>query len=199
MRKLICSLVLGSLLLLGLAQTALGQEIGLDPEPNREPDSEIEVEYLSPMWENRQLDTSSLNVFFHKSDFPRHPNLSFYTGATLTHAWGYITEENTNRDDEAVGIGPVCLIRYQPWQGEKMSFSVDMSGGLIFYNENFPLGGDFYNFMWRLGPKLTYMLNEHYWLSVSCKIMHVSNGQHGRSRNPSYNGQGVSVSVMKKM
>ncbi len=198
MRKWTCFIILWSLLL-GCAQIALGNETAPDSEPCGKADREVETERLSPMWENRQLDTISMNVFFHRKAAPRHPNLSFYSGVTISRAWGYITESNIHISDEAVGAGPVYLVRYEPWQWDKLALAVDMSGGIIFYNENFPAGGDFYNFMWRLGPKLIYALNENYAVSIGCKIMHVSNGQHGRMRNPSYNGQGFSVSVMKKL
>ncbi len=193
MRKLIGLLLVCGLLLAGLASKSYGAT-ATDPASLSKVKSETEMEYLSPMWDNRQLDTVSLNLFFHYRDDPaRH--LSYFRGATITRAWGYVNEAEKELADDAVGIGPVWMVRYQPWQWGKAALAVDMSGGIIFYNQNFPTDGDFYNFMWRLGPEFSYAINDNYRLSIGCKIMHVSNGQHGH--NPSYNGDGFSIGIIK--
>ncbi|HEX2953497.1 MAG TPA: acyloxyacyl hydrolase [Bacillota bacterium] len=153
---------------------------------------EIETEYLWPIHANREIDTVSLNVFYGKEP-ALDKSCSFYYGVTLTNATGTITYQYPHRESSAFGVGPVMLLRYAPYQGEKLSVSIDGSGGLIFYNKEFPAGGDFYNFMWRFGPKLIYRFSDRGSITFGYKWMHVSNGQH--DHNPSYDADGFSLGM----
>jgi lipid A 3-O-deacylase len=148
----------------------------------------------------RQIDTLSLNILFSKKS-SLDDRLSFYTGATITRAWGNIIHMGARQKNSAFGIGPVYLLRYKALQLAKSSLSFDMSGSLIFYSEDFPAGGDFYNFMWRIGPKFTYQINDNYLLNIGYKLMHVSNGQFSDNlptvHNPAYNANGISLSITK--
>ena len=59
------------------------------------------------------------------------------------------------------------------------------------YNKVHPAHTRSYDFMWRIGPRLTYNFNDRNALSVAYLGHHVSNGQ--RTKNPGYNGVGVSI------
>ena len=130
-------------------------------------------------------------------------SIAFYRGITITRAWGDMTRYGITSECDAFGIGPTYLMRIGLKQWQKASFSLEMSSALIFYDENFPTGGDFYDFMWRIGPKFGYRITEDILLIIGYKLMHVSNGQlywpelKGTARNPAYNAQGWSISVVR--
>ena len=160
---------------------------------------EVEMEHLYPINEKRQIEITSANILFGKEN-PCNNNWSYYSGATITNAWGNIIQTNDSFqevkcDSPALGFGPILLARYEPLKGNRLSFSADFSLGLIFYNEDFPAGGKFYNFMWRIGPNFTYQIHDSLSLSIGYKVAHVSNGN--SSHNPSCNGKGISMSVKK--
>lgn len=182
------------------ATTVYGQDIEDDSEeltPSKQ--VEVEFEYLTPTQEHRQIDTSSLNIWFNQRSVTQ--NISFFTGLTITHAEGFIESHGFYYDESVYGIGPAVLLRYTPFKQDQFSLSLDASGGLIIYSEDFPTGGDFYNFMWRIGPTVTYHFNEDTAFRISYKWMHVSNGQPNRqhndqsSRNPAYDAEGFSISL----
>jgi lipid A 3-O-deacylase len=204
MRKLICLLFVVELMLMVTPEISYGYEGEKDAVQSQTamPKLEIESEYMAPVEESRQLDTVSLNLLLGNESF-HNPQLAFYKGITITHAWGDTTRMGVTHENSAFGIGPVYLLRYQPFQWERASLSFDVSGGLIFYNEKFPAGGDFYNFMWRIGPKFTYQISDNLWVNIGYKVMHVSNGQWSDSvstnHNPAYNACGISVSVTTKI
>ncbi len=154
----------------------------------------VESEYYAPLSAHRQIDTASLHILFYQKSY-FDDRLAFWSGATVTHAWGNIIRRQWRSDSAAWGIGPTVALRYQPrpWQWEQYALSLDAGGGLIFYDHDFPAGGDFYNFMWRFGPTLNYRLDEHRSLTFGYKLMHVSNGQ--PSHNPAYNGKGLNLGL----
>lgn len=204
MRKVIGLFIAFVLILMVTPKTSYGAE-----EENASvqlekiaPILEIEPEYLAPTAKARQIDTVSLNCLL-GNESSYNARLSFYKGITITYAWGNIIHLGVKHENSAFGMGPVYLMRYQVFQWEQASLSCDFSGGLIFYNEKFPAGGDFYNFMWRLGPKFTYQINDNLSLNIGYKIMHVSNGQlsdsESTSHNPAYNASGISLSITEKL
>ena len=111
---------------------------------------ELETEYFLPLSKDQEIETSTLNLLFSKNNLDE--SSSYYRGLTIMHGWGSVDGMDVN---PAFGIGPVFLKRYDIWQQDRLRLAIDMSGCLIFYSEDFPLEGGFYNFMWRLGPKLT--------------------------------------------
>jgi len=160
---------------------------------------ELEAERLSHLNVQRDIDTSSLNLFYRKGQ-STSGKWMYYSGATFTYAQGSIETWNASFQKEkyqssALGVGPVLLARYEPLTCNKILFNADMSLGLIFYNKDFPSGGDFYNFMWRLGPNLSYQIKPSFTANLGYRLMHVSNGQ--STHNPSYNGKGFTVSITK--
>ncbi len=65
----------------------------------------------------------------------------------------------------------------------------------ILYSEDFPAGGDFYNFMRRMGPVIEYKIKDNQFVSFRYLWTHISNGQGMKSFNPSYDAQGISISL----
>jgi lipid A 3-O-deacylase len=161
--------------------------------------TEFEMEYLVPTGERRDIDTISLNIF---KEVRNNGRVAFYNGITLTHAWGDMTQSGVKSDCAAYGIGPTYLVRIGVKEWDNAAFSFDMSGALIFYDKDFPNNGDFYNFMWRIGPKFSYRIAEYMILNIGYILMHVSNGQlywpelTGTAHNPAYNAKGLSLTVV---
>jgi lipid A 3-O-deacylase len=196
LHRLVWIFVILQVLLLFSINTVYGHETAEEDSDSEQISTQndfgFELEYYTPVRSKRQIDTTALNIYFSKKQ-TRIEKLSLIKGITLTYGEGYIDRYNKVRNCEAVGIGPVFKLKYEPYRWEKLSLAFDGSGALIFYNENFPVGGDFYNFMWRIGPTLTYKFNENTSFSLSYKLMHVSNGQN--ARNPAYDAEGISLSV----
>ena len=118
------------------------------------------------------------------------------------YAWGDITQlgeafREVELQNSAYGIGPVAVVRLTPVQLRRFSLLLDVSGAFILYSQDFPAGGDFYNFMWRAGPALAYELSHEYGVSIRYSWMHVSNGQGFDQDNPSYDARGVSVNAIR--
>ena len=157
-------------------------------------DSQFELEWdqLPPREKDRDLDTVSLHILEKISETN---NRSVYRGITITRPNGdIINKQEQTLDSSAVGIGPVYMIRNEKYHSGKLSAAIDMSGGFIVYDKKFPVGGEYYNFMWRIGPQLIYKFSENSSLNIGYMLMHVSNGL--RTHNPSYNTNGVSLGFM---
>lgn len=156
-------------------------------------DSKFEMEWdnFEPAAKSRDIDTVSLHIFEKISETKGR---SVYRGITITRASGNIIpyQQTQVLDSSATGIGPVFMVRNEKYRSGKFSAAVDMSGGLILYNERFPAGGEHYDFMWRIGPQFIYKFNPDSSVSIGCMYMHVSNGLHSQTHNPSYNARGVS-------
>ena len=158
---------------------------------------EFGAEYLWSVEDDREIQTMSFNAVIGK-EFFKKIHLSPYGGITATYAWGNIIQLNDNfqevkYDNAAFGIGPVFMVRFEPLVYRGFSLGVDASGGIIFYTEDFPAGGDFYNFMWRIGPTVAWRINNKHAINAGYRWMHVSNGQGLGQHNPSYAAQGISV------
>lgn len=152
---------------------------------------EMDWDYLKP-WhmKNRYIDTVSLHMLENISETNSR---SIYRGITITRPYGYIKD---HKESSAFGIGPVYMIRNNIHSFGKLSAALDMSGGIILYDQEFPVGGRFYNFMWRIGPRLTYKISESSSVNVGYMLMHVSNGL--KNHNPSYEAHGFSMGFVKK-
>ena len=158
----------------------------------------IGAEYFFPTEEDRNIRTANWSAYFPIESL-KTGNLSTYAGITATYAYGDITQlegdfnqgtlREVNYENEAFGIGPGILADLRIWRTAGFSLHVDASGSLIFYNEDFPAGGERYNFMWRAGPGIK--LGRH--LGITYQWMHVSNGQGLGPKNPSYDAQGITL------
>lgn len=162
----------------------------------------IAIEYLYPTEDSRDITTVNLNAYFRIKTIETI-NLSILAGLTSTYATGDIIQlegdlnEGTLREskfeNEAVGIGPGILLDLRLWHGSKFSLHLNGSGSIIFYNQDFPAGGDRYNFMWRSGPVLRYNIGNRRGIGLGYLWMHVSNGQGIGPNNPSYDAQGLNL------
>jgi hypothetical protein len=176
--------------------------------------SEMELEYFGPFFKSERdpdMYTASLNLqkVNYADDF-----VSVHSGWTVTRAWGTMESDGVHSKCNAWGIGPTGMIRLRLMglnflgysEGDVAELSIDMSGAVIFWNKDFPTGGDFYDFMWRVGPKLSCLIGENTVLNVGYKWMHVSNGQwewhdfktdfQGTKNNPAWNGKGITVTIV---
>ena len=163
---------------------------------------ELGLEYYSPSHWNRQIKTINLNGLIGK-EFIHSIGLQIFAGATITHAWGNVIMVNEFLKEEqyetsAMGIGPVILFRLQPLSIGNFSFSVDALGGIILYNKSFPPRGDVYNFMFRLGGTIDIYVGDNYSLNIGLRRMHISNGKGVGSFNPFYEGEGLSLNVLRQ-
>ena len=120
--------------------------------------------------------------------------MSLHWGLTVSRAVGSWAEKDTpdmRLDSSAVGAGPAYMVRWTKPLGSKWEASFDATGGVLVYNDVHPAHTRNYGFMWRIGPRVTYKFNERNALSVAYLGHHVSNGQ--RTKNPGYNGIGLSI------
>jgi hypothetical protein len=156
---------------------------------------EVESDYLTHThFKDRYIDTVSLHIL---ENISKKNNWSIYRGVTITRPYGHIINDNQQtKDSSAVGIGPVYMIRNGKKISEKLYEALDMSGGFIVYDKAFPAEGRYYNFMWRIGPRLIYKTSENSSINIGYTLMHVSNGF--GTHNPGYNGEGVSLSFEGK-
>ena len=91
--------------------------------------------------------------------------------------------------NDADGGGAGVLVRWHLFGDERLSFYIDGGGGLSWFNKAVPTFGTTYNFTARVGPGLAYRITEDVYLMGGARYFHLSNGnQHGREKNPSYDG-----------
>ena len=155
---------------------------------------EIEFDYLHPLsFKNRRIDTYNLHVLksFKTISIGRVHDVDVYRGITISRPIGDLTENGSDWDSNAVGLGYTYLLRKSRPINNKVSLAVDASGALMLYNRAFPATGRAYNFMWRIGPRVIYSFNKSNAMTLGWTFMHVSNGW--GTKNPSYNGGGITV------
>ncbi|HEY0262789.1 MAG TPA: hypothetical protein VGB95_07165 [Chitinophagales bacterium] len=155
------------------------------------------VEYLTPSHTYRNIQTTSINIWGGAEFFRKTP-LTICGGITATYAWGNIKQWGNNFQEvtyknQAFGIGPAFLLRFEPFVYKGFSIAPEVSLGVILYTQHFPYGGDIYNFMSRVGGSINYHINKKYAVNLNGKWMHVSNGQGFSEHNPSYEGWGFGV------
>jgi lipid A 3-O-deacylase len=160
------------------------------------------VEYLFPVAEDRNIKTYNIDVFYPVSEF-KQIHFSVFAGVTFTYATGDITQlegelnEGTLREvnykNSAFGIGPGLMIGWEFLLYQNFSIHIEGIGNIIIYNENFPAGGAQYNFMWRGGPLLQYIINKSNTIGLGYNWAHISNGKGMVPENPSYDAEGVCI------
>ena len=150
---------------------------------------ELEIEYLHPMnFKDRHMDTYSVHILESVGNI-HHTDV--YRGFMVTRALGSITDDNEERKSDALGIGYTYLLRKKKNISKKVALALDVSGGLVFYDQAFPATGRAYNFMWRVGPRVIYMPTTRTSFSLGWTYMHVSNGM--QTHNPGYNSGGITL------
>ena len=153
--------------------------------------AEIQMDYLEHRGERRYIDLYNLHVF---RQYKEMHGMSLHWGLTVSRAVGSWAEKDTPDvclDSSAVGVGPAYMVRWTKPLGSKWEASFDATGAVLVYNDVHPAHTRNYDFMWRIGPRVTYKFNEKSALSVAYLGHHVSNGQ--RTKNPGYNGIGFSI------
>lgn len=173
------------------------EKVKIDKQPMR-----LSIEYFHPAKRDRNITTININAYYPVKDLNAR-GLSVYAGLTATHAYGDIiqlegdlglgTLREVQYDNVATGAGPVILTDLCLLSSDQFSLKLDASGGIIFYNKDFPAGGDRYNFMWRAGPVLNLTVGDGQNMGIGYRWMHVSNGQGLGPQNPSYDAQGFSL------
>ena len=162
----------------------------------------LELEKLGPIEGNRQIHTTNLHFLFRMKSLDIG-YFKLYGGLTLSRARGTISyrtgsfEAGTLKDETfdstASGAGPVLAARVELGRSGSVSASVEGSAGVLLYDRDFPARASRYEFMLRIGPTLSYRLNEMQDLSLMFMRMHVSNGQGFNTHNPEYNASGFGV------
>lgn len=187
MRRLIYLVIVINFLLFGMSGEAYCYAADSKPE--------LEWDYLTHThFQDRYIDTVSLHILENVS---KNNNRSIYRGITVTRPYGYIINDNRQtKDSSAVGVGPVYMIRNEKNLSGKLYEALDISGGFIVYDKAFPAEGRPFNFMWRVGPRFVYKINDNSSVNVGYMFMHVSNGF--RTHNTSYNAHGVSLGFVTK-
>ena len=163
--------------------------MGTNEEKNHR--AEIQADYFQHRGERRYINLYNLHVF---RQYKEMHGMSLHWGLTVTRPVGSWAEKDAptvRLDSGAVGVGPSYMVRWTKTLGKKWEASLDLTGGLMVYNKVHPAHTRNYDFMWRIGPRLTYNFNDRNALSIAYLGHHVSNGQ--RTKNPGYNGVGVSV------
>lgn len=163
--------------------------MGTNEEKNRR--AEIQADYFQHRGERRYINLYNLHVF---RQYKEMHGMSLHWGLTVTRPVGSWAEKDAptvRLDSGAVGVGSSYMVRWTKPLGKKWEASLDLTGGLMVYNKVHPAHTRNYDFMWRIGPRLTYNFNDQNALSIAYLGHHVSNGQ--RTKNPGYNGVGVSI------
>ena len=163
--------------------------MGTNEEKNHR--AEIQADYFQHRGERRYINLYNLHVF---RQYKEMHGMSLHWGLTVTRPVGSWAEKDAptvRLDSGAVGVGPSYMVRWTKTLGKKWEASLDLTGGLMVYNKVHPAHTRNYDFMWRIGPRLTYNFNDRNALSIAYLGHHVSNGQ--RTKNPGYNGIGVSI------
>ena len=163
--------------------------MGTSEEKNHR--AEIQADYFEHRGERRYINLYNLHVF---RQYKEMHGMSLHWGLTVTRpvgSWAEKDAPDVRLDSGAVGVGPSYMVRWTKPLGKKWEASLDLTGGLMVYNKVHPAHTRNYDFMWRIGPRLTYNFNDRNALSIAYLGHHVSNGQ--RTKNPGYNGVGVSI------
>lgn len=150
---------------------------------------EIQAEYLSHhKFARRFIDNYNVHVFQKAHE---HAGLTFHRGLTITRAHGYTTEDDIRRNSNAVGLGPVGMIRWERPISGKLYGDLEVSGSFLIYSKSFPAQGRPWGFMWRVGPRLTWKYTKNNSFSLGYIFSHSSNGM--KSKNPGHNSFGFSL------
>lgn len=181
MRKLICIVIVINFLLICMPEKSYCYAA--------DSNFELDWDYLTHThFKDRYIDTVSLHIL---ENITKTNNRSIFRGITITRPYGYIYDNQHNKDSNAVGIGPIYMIRNEKNVSGKLYEALDMSGGFVVYDKAFPAEGRAFNFMWRIGPRFIYKMSETSSVNIGYMLMHVSDGC--RSQNPSYNAHGFSL------
>lgn len=153
---------------------------------------EVQLEYLQHrFFKRRHIDNYNMHIY---KKWKSIHALSIYGGVTITGAKGYLLDDDhpgPHLDSDAFGLGPSVLLRWEKHVSGKLYADLDASGSLRIFSKVHPVGGRAYDFLWRIGPRLTYRCTENTAVSLGYMYAHMSNGW--GHHNPGYNGVGFSL------
>ena len=163
---------------------------------------ELGAEHLWPTKADRQITTTSLDLVVGRAAFDSCC-LVWRAGLTATAASGHILQygedfREVRLDSDGLGIGPTGIVRLQTPELLRLTLSFEGSVAFIVYDRPFPAGGDWYDFMLRVGPSLGYRIDSSWSVAAGVRWMHVSNGQGLTPKNPSYEGRGLVLWVARE-
>lgn len=160
------------------------------------------VDLLYPTKDDRDITTYNFNIYSHIDELS-YDKLSVFAGLTATYAYGTLSQlegdlsmgtlHEAEYDTNGAGIGPGILLNLELWDNNRFSVHLFGSGHLIFYDKDFPSGGDRYNFMWRGGPIILTSIDQALNIGIGYQWMHVSNGQGVGPKNPTYDAEGLTL------
>lgn len=186
----------GAALLGGMGLLVLSVPLPVEAAGEVAPAYEVQVEYLDGrFFEERNVNLYNVHVF---KPYRQVHALTMSYGMTLERALGtvYNYEGKSERDSQAVGVGPAYMLRYTRPLNKRWDVSLEGTGSVMLYNHNHPGGGRGYGFLWRIGPRLTYHAGRRDSVSLGYLFHHSSNGM--KKRNPGYNGVGFSLGFVHK-
>jgi hypothetical protein len=156
--------------------------------------ADFETEYYVPQWQSRQITTVFANGLVGVDLL--HGFVRTSAGLSGTAAWGSINQRGAVYTTRVGGVGPIFLLQVCPIRLGRFSLTLDGLGGIVFYSSDFPPGGSFYNFTWRLGGTLAVRLTDRLSLTAGARWMHVSNGQGLNPHNPAYQATGLLAGML---
>lgn len=138
---------------------------------------QFEGSYIAPIrYSDDDLATGSIGVGYYL--FDNH-------SVTLLAQGFHVNQEP---GESACGGDLFVLGRSHLFTRDRFSLFID-GGGYSWANNAVPLGGTTYNFMARIGGGVAYRIEDNCYLTAGARYFHLSNGQqHGRERNPAYDG-----------
>ncbi len=152
---------------------------------------DFQAEYLDHEKNDKHIDNYNLHVYSH---IWNNSFLSLYAGGTASVAKGYIDDDKENSD--AFGLGPSIMGRLEFNVAGGFYAGLEASGSMRFFTKSHPAGGRAYDFLWRVGPRLSYKASDNMVFGLSAVYAHASNGMN--SHNPGYEMKGLSLDLEYK-
>lgn len=153
---------------------------------------DFQAEYLKHNKSDKHVDNYNLHVYTHlwNNDY-----ISLYGGGIATIADGYMDKDERNNSD-AVGLGPSIMGRLEFNPFGNFYAGLEVAGSMRFFSKAHPAGGRCYDFLWQVGPRLSYKFGNYTAVGLSAYYAHASNGMN--SHNPGYEMKGLALDVEYK-
>ncbi len=107
-------------------------------------------------------------------------------------------EPTPPQEADGLGVGASGLLRWSPIRIWVLEPHVEASTGMVFTTEEFPPSGTIWNFWSRWGAGISIWLSDDVALLVAVRRLHLSNWKgFGHPRNPSYDGDGLTIALQR--
>lgn len=153
---------------------------------------DFQAEYLKHSKSEKHVDNYNFHVYRH---FWNNDYLSFYVGGTASLADGYV-DKYLRKNSDAFGIGPSVMGRLEFNPFGNFYTGLEVAGTMRFFTKAHPAGGRAYDFLWRVGPRISYKVGNYTSFGLSVLYAHASNGM--GSHNPGYEMTGVNLDLEYK-